>query len=721
MTLELRKTGDLEPTTRPPVRQRVQAQLIHGRLIAVAVARRRGWSAWRATQRAATVTGRVVCQLPGVAVLLVVYSPRGAGRLLAQWVSFLRDDASAELRAHHAKATETGDYVRVSSVRSTNLRARALPNLTAVGLVLAAVLAWTAPQALGVLLGVIAAYVAVRVSKQNGWAELAAAAALGFGVYAVAPWAAGHLPRPPEWVWWLLGGAGVAVAGWAGRPEARPLVTLPEVTGGRVPRLTAPMVTAALVKLGNGKMKDPDDIKLLADPHGRGPGVQIDLELPVPATWVMDNREELATQLRRELGCVWPSVGKRHPGHLVLYVADQPMNQASQAPWPLLRAGRVDLFEPVPVATDQMGAWVHIVLAYCSGVIGAVPRQGKTFFLRELLLIAGLDPRARVFAFDGKGTGDLSPCELYAEYVGVGDEPEDIDEQLGVMRQLRAELRRRAKVIRALPREECPESKVTSALADRRDLGLEPIVVGVDETQTWFEYGDKGNKDHKAIRDELKSISTDLAKRGPALGFIMLLATQQVNADTIPTSISNNAVIRFCLKVFGHVANDQILGTGARKAGLDATMFDIEDKGIGYLRADGSDAQIVRSVFGLDAVAADQVAERARALRIAEGRLRDDSVVDAVVVLDEVEDAARALADRGRASAHLNELVEWLVAARPDYEGLDVGELGVRLRNRGVPTPQVKVGGRTNTGVRMADLRKRDAGEDADPTNPGGL
>jgi len=87
------------------------------------------------------------------------------------------------------------------------------------------------------------------------------------------------------------------------------------------------------------------------------------------------------------------------------------------------------------------------------------------------------------------------------------------------------------------------------------------------------------------------------------VGIIVLLATQNVNRSTIPTSISNNAVLRFCLKVFNQPANDQILGTGAYKAGVDAATFATEDKGIGYLRGEDVEPKIVRSVHGLDAVA----------------------------------------------------------------------------------------------------------------------
>jgi len=51
-------------------------------------------------------------------------------------------------------------------------------------------------------------------------------------------------------------------------------------------------------------------------------------------------------------------------------------------------------------------------------------------------------------------------------------------------------------VIRELPRAVCPESKVTGELADKRSLGLWPIVVTADECQRWFEHkrhGEVGN------------------------------------------------------------------------------------------------------------------------------------------------------------------------------------------------------------------------------------
>lgn len=595
----------------------------------------------RALHRGTHRTGWHLLRLPLYVGRLVLYSPRGLGRLARAMWDVLTDAELRPLRVEAVVGKDAQTALRLRKERNERIHTRLVTATTMAGL-------------LGIIVG---------------------------GLWFLAP----------GWSLWIAAAGLVLVLGFIGRPLGKPLVKAATALAGNPPPMRAPYVMEALVSLGIPRLTKVDDISLLMDVARVGPGYQVDLELPpgVPASAVQEKRSELSAAMRRELGCVWPAVGTRHEGHLVLYVCDQPMNAAKQSPWPLLKSGQVDLFKPVPLVTDQMGAWVEVTLAYSNGVIGAVPRMGKTFFLRQLLLVAGLDPRCRVYAIDGKGTGDLSPCSLFAHYIGVGDEPEDIDEQLDAMRALRVELRRRAKVIRNLPREQCPESKVTSDLANRRDLGLEPIVVGVDETQVWFQYGDKSDKGHKAIRDEFASIVTDLVKRGPALGIWVFLATQQVNADTVPTAISNNAVIRFCLKVFGVVANDQVLGTGARKAGVDATMFSTADKGIGYLRADGAESRIVRTVAGMDAVASEKVALRARALREAAGRLTGQAVDDVleaeaeqVVLLDdcrEVMDAEQST------RMTLGEIRDRLALLRPGiYSHLDNDALGGMLRQAGV-------------------------------------
>jgi len=179
-------------------------------------------------------------------------------------------------------------------------------------------------------------------------------------------------------------------------------------------------------------------------------------------------------------------------------------------------------------------------------------------------------------------------------------------------RALRTELRRRAKVIRGLDERRCPENKVTPELASDPKLGLHPIAVAVDECQIAFE--------HETYGKELEAIATDFVKRGPALGFIPMLASQRPDANSIPTPISANAGLRMCLKVMGQVENDMVLGTSMYRNGVRATMFTREDKGVFCFAGEGLNPVIMRG-YGFDMPASKVIAARARTMRQAGGRL----------------------------------------------------------------------------------------------------
>jgi S-DNA-T family DNA segregation ATPase FtsK/SpoIIIE len=101
---------------------------------------------------------------------------------------------------------------------------------------------------------------------------------------------------------------------------------------------------------------------------------------------------------------VWPEPqAEAHAGRLVLWVGDRDMAQTAAPAWPLAKAGRTDLFQPVPFGTDQRGRAVTLTLMFASMVLGSIPRMGKTFALRLTLLAACLDPRAELHPYDLKG------------------------------------------------------------------------------------------------------------------------------------------------------------------------------------------------------------------------------------------------------------------------------------------------------------------------------
>ncbi|MGW2467742.1 cell division protein FtsK [Streptomyces bauhiniae] len=519
----------------------------------------------------------------------------------------------------------------------------------------------------------------------------------------------------PDWLQAVSVGALLLAFGSAGRKADAPVihraVEVPKAT-----KLTSDIVLRALGALGipainQAQGKGRDGFEFTAPITRDGPGWRAEGNLPfgVTVTDVIERRERLASGLRRPLGCVWPeAVSDEHTGRLVLWVGDQDLKSAPKPAWPLLKSGTVDLFKAIPYGTDQRGRWVAVTLMFIAGVIGAIPRMGKTFLLRLLLLIAALDPRAELHTYDMKGTGDLDPVgEAVSHRHGVGEEDETIQYALNDFRALREELRRRTKVIRSLPRDICPESKVTSQLADKRSLGLHPIVIGVDECQVLFENPEHGK--------EFEEIATDLVKRGPATGIVLLLATQRPDAKSLPTGISANAGARWCLKVMGQTENDMVLGTSSYKRGVRATMFAWGDKGLHYFVGEGSDARIVSGTF-IDAPGAVAVAARARTVREKAGLLAGYALGEAPETAagpayDLLADVATVVAEKEervwneRIAARLAEL-------RPDVYGGWKGENVTsalkphRIKTRDVAGTTDDGTRTTRRGITRADLLK---------------
>lgn len=654
--------------------------------------------------------------------LMFRYSWRGVGRLIARASKWVYDYDSATLQHEHAGRGETKEWVAIDARRVRKLRARYMVIVTLTLPVVFPLAAWFAPTYLAWAVAFLVFCWTVKLIPGKEIGEYFVALAVGGMVgWAGMVW----FPRipQPDWTDWRVQAALAILAvatliglGVIGRPDGKPLVKPTTLGPNILPRPTAPMIQAALCALGNSKMKEPESIGLIIDGVRNGPGWNFHLLLPqgVTAAWVMGRREELAGSMRFPLGCVWPSVGRNNPAHLVLDVTDDDLKDTDQEEWPLLRAKSVDLGQRQPAGTNQKGDWVTVQMAYASVIIGAVPRIGKTYFLRQLLLTAGLDPSARVYAIDGKGTGDLSPCALYAHrYVrGVrSTRPELIERVREMIRELRHEMDRRADVIDSFSHEECPQSKVTSDLIKRypgKRLGW--IVVGIDETQMLFGYGDVSNTDHKAIRQELRAGITELVKLGPALGIIVILATQDVVEETIPTQISRMAVVRMCMKVEDHNPNDRVLGTGAYKRGIDATMFSQDDLGIGWLKSEGATPQIVRTVWGLDKPEAEVLAARGRALRVAAGNLTGDAAGDiAEIEAEEVEllADARAVVDAdGGRSTSLQRLAALLAEHRATWKDLDAEAVGGLLRTAGVAPSSIycPAESRSMQGVRREQL-----------------
>lgn len=483
--------------------------------------------------------------------------------------------------------------------------------------------------------------------------------------------------------------AAVTALGVAGRRRDRPLLDSPVTLTGAAPKLTADVVLRALGSLGiaevNKALGPRGDGITFASPITRdGAGWRADVDLPygVTATDVLDRRDRLASGLRRPLGCVWPEpVDDAHTGRLVIWVGDQDLSRAKPTPWPLAKTGQTDVFRPIPFGTDPRGRVIEVTLFENNILVGALPGGGKTATVRVLCLAAALDPTCELRVFNLKNS-DLDCAERVAhEYgFGLGDGPAEAT--LAMLRDLKRELERRAETLSKLPRSLAPDGKVTRELANRRNLGLHPIVAIVDECQNLFAHAEYG--------DEAGELAEYIIKLGRALGVVLILATQRPDRDSLPKGVSANVSIRFCLRVTGQVENDMVLGTSAYKNGIRATTLRPTDRGIGYLVGAYDEARVVRSAY-IDRDEADRIALRARALRDAAGLLTGYAAGD----LPSPQPTQNVIYDlervwpAGQDKAHSDVLIHELAEVWPErYGEWTPANLSAALKPYGITTAQ---------------------------------
>lgn len=507
-------------------------------------------------------------RVPVYAARLVGRSPLGAWRLVVRVVGWTVDAEGAALRMHAATHNDPKTYVALSDRRDRRVRSR-----------------------------------------------MTVATALGLAVLAGALAASGLAPVT-RWTLFTLVLMGLGLFG--GRKD-RPLAG-PAVVSGTAPKLTADVVIRALAGLGiagvNQALAPKGSGITFPEPITRdGPGWRAAVDLPhgVTAVDVIERRDRLASGLRRPLGCVWPEpVHDEHAGRLVIWVGDQDLTSAKAPAWPLAKTGRADIFAPVPFGVDPRGRAVSLTPFENNGLFGAMPGAGKSASLRNLVLGCAMDPTSEHWLFNLKPGVDWLWARAFATRFENGVDAPQIEATARALADLKAEIIRRGNLLATMPLSAAPDGKVTRALADRKDLGLHPLVVTIDECQNLFA--------DKAFGKQAGEDAEYCIKLGRFLGVILLLATQRPDRDSLPTGVSANVSIRFCLRVIGQVENDMVLGTSAYKNGIRATELTARDKGIGYLIGTDGEPQVVKGYY-IDLPSADKYAARARAMREANGTL----------------------------------------------------------------------------------------------------
>ncbi|MDJ0341376.1 cell division protein FtsK [Streptomyces sp. H10-C2] len=578
-------------------------------------AQRRLVARW-AVRHYAAVTGFHAVRTPLYGAKLTAYAPRGLARWTGAAGRWLSDAESRPVRLAAVHAEDAGEYMRLARLRDGRVKMR----------------------------GILASLATV----------------FGLGA-SLAMWV-----LAPMWLLALSVTMVTGALGWAGVPADRPLIASARVKF-RNRKLTSDIITRAFVVAG---LTNPDQGVAFPRPIvPDGDGYRVTVDLPYGKTFAhaLRAQESLASGIDVAPTQVFLDKDETSARRVSMWVANQDPLAVPAGPSPLITADRVDFWKPFPWGRDERGNEVMVTMLWLSLLVGAVPRQGKTFSARTIALAAALDPFVRLIVFDGKASPDWRKFALVAHRVGFGIVPKNgidpVKHMVNALTELKADVEDRYHKLSELPLHLCPEGKLTPELSRNKALNMPLTLVIVDEVQEYLQHPEHG----KIILELL----VYLARVAPAVGVSVMNSTQKPDDKACPSVLRDQHQARFALMVGAYQVSDVILGAGSRSEGLDASRLLRSHKGVGILKGMSDDSGIVRTYLA-DGRDAESILIRAQALREAEGTLSGDAIGEtagddaaAATLLDDIA----VVMPKAEAKQWSETVIDNLATLRPDVYG----------------------------------------------------
>ncbi|MFE9256075.1 cell division protein FtsK [Streptomyces sp. NPDC006879] len=597
-----------------------------------------------AVRHYSTMLGYHAWRLPCVYTpKLVAYSPRGAWRWSSAVGRWVFDTEGRALRLASVLDEDAATYLKLSRQRDARVRMRSIIATvsSAVGLTIALLLWVMAPT-------------------------------------------------------WLLALCIVTLTtgfGLGGTPADKPLIDRAKVTF-RKRKLSSDIVIRAHEA---AKLTTKDQTIAFPRPIGRdGDGWRVVVDLPYGMTFedALKAHSRLASGMDIAPTQLFMDKDETSGRRVSYWIADRDPLAVPSGKTPLLGATRVDFWKPFPWGVDERGNPVMATMLWLSLLVGAVPRQGKTFSARTIALAAALDPDVRLIVFDGKASPDWRSFAKVAHRIGFGIVPRDgfdpVMHLVNALMELKADVEDRYHRLSELPLHICPEGKLTPEISRDRKLNMPLTLVVVDEVQEYLQHPTHG----KTILDLL----VYLARVAPAVGVSVMNSTQKPDDTACPSVLRDQHQARFSLRVGSYHVSEVVLGAGSYGEGLDASKLLKSHKGVGLLKGMTDDSGIVRTYLatGRDA---DTILDRARALREDEGTLSGDAVGEtsktrsADAILDDIAAVLGRSEDKVWSETVVDRLAEFAPAVYGEWAELEgrakADQLAAALKPYGISTGQV--------------------------------
>lgn len=212
----------------------------------------------------------------------------------------------------------------------------------------------------------------------------------------------------------------------------------------------------------------------------------------------------------------------------------------------------------------------------CLGKTGS----GKTFFIYHVIAEL-LNNRSKVIIIDPKGTelGQLGIFNRFLETYNISNYYDDGSKSgmqqfnsdvFKVLKRTNEEITNRSKLIN----DKIKETKEIGF--NFRKIGLTPYFLIIDEMLAL-----KDNLKDKKARDDFDDLLSSILAKGRQLGVFVMLATQKLEADSIPTRIKANCMARFQIGNLDRISKGQLFDDGSD---LDV-IYDLDNAvGKGYYK-----------------------------------------------------------------------------------------------------------------------------------------
>ncbi|MEB3071961.1 hypothetical protein [[Mycobacterium] vasticus] len=184
-------------------------------------------------------------------------------------------------------------------------------------------------------------------------------------------------------------------------------------------------------------------------------------------------------------------------------------------------------------------------------VVGGVPGSGKTASL--LPVFAAMTGHAELHVFDGKASYDWEPLRpICRTFDASGDltAPLPLLDRLADLRELRA---------RMLYEQTGIANFWSVPTTHREALGLYPVIVVLDEAQTWLDPSGLDPAEREIVTQIRRTIRTAVQK-GRSSGLLLVVTSQKPTADAIPTNVRDNCDLRMSFRVKTRAAAEAVLG-----------------------------------------------------------------------------------------------------------------------------------------------------------------